>query len=133
MEFKARFSETDQLGHINHANYFTYMEEARLHFFQQIGLDLSDEQFTVVLVSAKCDFIEQGYFDQTLVVKCFVKKIGNSSFVITNDIIEKNSQQLIAQGEVTVVYFDVLNQKSAPLPAPFREQLEKWIDRPFPS
>lgn len=124
MEIKVRVNETDMLGHINHASYFTYMEEARLDFLRGLGMDVKDENFMIVLASATCDFIQQGYFGQSLEVQTTVKKIGTTSFTLGNDILEKESNELIAQGEVTVVYFDKENQKPTPLPAELKEQLQ---------
>ncbi|MDA3129935.1 acyl-CoA thioesterase [Aliibacillus thermotolerans] len=127
MEIKVRVNETDMLGHINHASYFTYMEEARLDFLRGLGMDVKDENFMIVLASATCDFIQQGYFGQSLEVQTTVKKIGTTSFTLGNDILEKESNELIAQGEVTVVYFDKENQKPTPLPAELKEQLQAHI------
>lgn len=124
MEVKVRVNETDMLGHINHASYFTYMEEARLDFLQKLGMEVMDDRFTIMLVSAKCDFIRQGYFNQLLEVKTTVKKIGNTSFTLENDILEKQSNELIAQGEVTIVYLDTSIQKPAKLPESFRKTLK---------
>lgn len=127
MEIKVRVNETDMLDHINHASYFTYMEEARLDFLRGLGMDVKDENFMIVLASATCDFIQQGYFGQSLEVQTTVKKIGTTSFTLGNDILEKESNELIAQGEVTVVYFDKENQKPTPLPAELKEQLQAHI------
>lgn len=125
MEFKVRFNDTDMLGHVNHASYFTYMEEARLAYLQELDMNFFDNRnITIILVSATCDFISQGYFNDTLIVKTKVKKVGNSSFNLTSDIINKESNQSIAKGEVTVVCFDIEKQKSTPLPELFKEKLE---------
>lgn len=125
MEFKVRFNDTDMLGHVNHASYFTYMEEARLAYLEELDMNFFDNKnITIILVSATCDFISQGYFNDTLIVKTKVKKVGNSSFNLTSDIINKETNQSIAKGEVTVVCFDIENQKSTPLPELFKEKLE---------
>src|SRR5699024_10456208 len=78
MEVDVRVSETDLLGHVNHANYFTYMEEGRLSFLKELGLQVEDEGFSIMLASAKCDFIRQGYFNQTIIVNTEVTRVGNS-------------------------------------------------------
>ncbi|MBP2258670.1 acyl-CoA thioesterase [Virgibacillus alimentarius] len=128
MEVDVRVSETDLLGHVNHANYFTYMEEGRLSFLKELGLQVEDEGFSIMLASAKCDFIRQGYFNQTLIVNTKVTRVGNSSFNLGSDIIEKESGELIAKGEVTIVYFDVAKQKSTPLKESFREKLNQHLE-----
>lgn len=128
MEIDVRVSETDLLGHVNHANYFTFMEEGRLSFLKGMGLQVEDQGFSIMLASAKCDFIRQGYFHQTLIVNTKVTRVGNSSFNLGSDIIEKERNELIARGEVTIVYFDVEKQKSAPLQDSFREKLNQHLE-----
>src|SRR5690625_6146742 len=101
MEIDVRVIETDLLGHVNHANYFTYMEEGRLSFLKELGLEIEDDGFAIMLASAKCDFIQQGYFNQTFIVNTKVTRIGNSSFNLGSDIIEKESNELIADRKST--------------------------------
>lgn len=128
MEIDVRVNETDLLGHINHANYFTYMEEGRLSFLKEMGLEVDDDSFSIMLASAKCDFIKQGYFSQTLIVKTKVTRVGNSSFNLGTDITEKESNELIARGEVTIVYVDIEKQKSAPLKDSFKAKLNENLE-----
>ncbi|HLR55118.1 MAG TPA: thioesterase family protein [Pseudogracilibacillus sp.] len=128
MEVDVRVSETDLLGHVNHANYFTYMEEGRLSFLKELGLQVENENFSIMLASAKCDFIRQGHFNQTLIVNTKVTRVGNSSFNLGSDIIEKASGELIAKGEVTIVYVDISKQKSTPLKQSFREKLNQYLE-----
>lgn len=125
MEIKVRIKETDLLGHINHANYFTYMEEARIKFFNKIGLEVTNDDCTVILAAANCDYIRQGYFNQTLVVTTNVKRIGRTSFTLVSNIVEKESNELIAKGEVTVVYFNINKQKPEELPNLYKEKLNE--------
>lgn len=124
LEINVRFKDIDMLGHINHANYFTYMEEAQSAYMKELDTHfLDDDNIEIVVVSATCNFISQGYLDDTLIVKTKVKKVGNSSFNLTSDIIRKDSNQLIAKGEVTFVFFDIDQQKSTQPPESFKEKL----------
>ncbi|MGY0694479.1 acyl-CoA thioesterase [Virgibacillus sp. FSP13] len=127
MEINVRVSETDMLGHINNASYFTYMEETRLEFLQRLGINVRDDDFSIMLVSAKCDFIRQGYFGQTLDVKTTVQRIGKTSFTLCTDMCDKESGNLIARGEATVVYVDIVQQKAAIIPDSFKAALQEHL------
>lgn len=124
MEIKPRIFETDLLGHIHHSNYFVYMEEARLEFLKNIGVDINFEKFTFVLVSTNCDFIRRGVIGQVIESQTQVEKIGDTSLTLSCSMIEKNSGNLIAQGEATMVYFDIVNQKSTNIPDSIKAKLE---------
>lgn len=128
MDIKVRVNETDMLGHINHASYFTYMEEARIEFLKELGIEVKNEGFTIILASAKCDFISQGYFNQTLEINTKVTRVGKSSFDMGSDIIEKQSGQLIAKGEVVIVYYDIDHQQSAKLPEAAKAKLTHYME-----
>ncbi|WP_338750492.1 thioesterase family protein [Bacillus sp. FJAT-52991] len=78
-----RFSETDMFGHLNNTVPFVYFEEARIEFFNEIGLMenwLKEDCGTIIVVAdLQCDFIQQVFFGEKL--KVFVKAatIGQSS------------------------------------------------------
>ncbi|GHI01514.1 acyl-CoA thioesterase [Neobacillus kokaensis] len=120
-----RFGETDALGHINNTSYFIYLEEARIRFLETLGYGADAKNWNFILASAKCDFVNQGYFNQRLVVKTYVSKIGTKSFQLDHDIILEGTNELIAHGSVAMVYFNFETQKSEPLPELMREELSE--------
>ena len=79
LEVNVRFSETDALGHINNTSYFVYLEEARMKFFEALGLATNVESWNFLLASTKCDFIAQGYFNQLLTIRTSLTKVGTKS------------------------------------------------------
>lgn len=123
-QITVRFGETDALGHINNTSYFVYLEETRIRFFESVGADMDLKNWNFILASTKCDFINQGYFNQKLTIKTYVSKIGTKSFQLEHDILCAQTKQLIAQGNAIIVYFDFKNQKSAVIPDKLREELE---------
>lgn len=126
-KIKVRFSETDALGHISHISYFVYLEEARTNFFEEIGFSTTIEDWEIILTTAKCDFVRQGYFNQRLKVISEVSRIGNSSFMVVHQILDEETGELIAKGEGGAVYFNFKTQKSEKLPAKFKEKLEQHL------
>jgi acyl-CoA thioester hydrolase len=127
IQVNVRFSETDALGHINNASYFVYLEEARIRFIESLGCDMDTKGWNFILASIKCDFLSQGYFNQTLSIKTFVSKIGTKSFQLEHEIISTHTNELIAKGNGVMVYFDFEKQKSEPLPDSFREGLKNYL------
>lgn len=124
-KIKIRFGDTDMLGHVNNAKYFTYMEEARTTFLQEL---FSMTKIPLILASAKVDFLAQSFFGQTLEVESFVTRIGNSSFDIANRMRVEGTEQLVFQGIAVVVHYNYETQKSEPIPAEFRNKLSQYIE-----
>ena len=125
---KVRFSETDAFGHVSNISYFIYLEEARIEFFRELGLEMALDKWSVIMISANCVFYKQAYFDQRLKVASFVTKIGNSSFKIGHRITDEKSGELIAEGEAGAVYFNFGSQKSERIPEDIRAKLETHME-----
>lgn len=124
---KVRFSETDALGHVSNISYFIYLEEARIEFLKKMGLGMSNDKWSIIMLSVNCTFLKQAYFDQKLKVASYVTKIGNSSFKLGHRITDAESGQLIAEGDAGAVYFDFQAQKSMQLPERVRQKLEEYM------
>lgn len=123
IQIKVRFCETDALGHINNSSYFIYLEEARIRFFEKLGYDMTSKEWSFILASAKCDFLSQGYFNQTLIIKTYVSRIGSKSFTLEHEISCEETKEMIAKGNAVIVYFDFDEQQSALIPNSLREGL----------
>lgn len=124
---KVRFSETDALGHISNISYFIYLEQARTDFFEELGQGTEVADWKIILISAHCDFLRQGYFGQRLKILTEVSRIGNSSFMLVHQIMDEKTGELIAKGEAGAVYFNFETQKSERLPAELRAKLEEHL------
>lgn len=124
IQVTVRFSETDALGHTNNTSYFIYLEEARIRFIESLGYSMDTQNWNFILASTKCDFLLQGYFNQELVIKTYVAKIGSKSFQLEHEIISKGTNEIIAKGNAIMVYFNFEKQKSEPLPGLLIEDLK---------
>ncbi|CAH0345854.1 hypothetical protein BCI9360_02156 [Bacillus sp. CECT 9360] len=127
IEVTVRFCETDALGHINNTSYFIYLEEARIKFFESLGYSMDKNEWNFIMASTKCDFVNQGYFNQILTVSTYVTKIGTKSFEIYHEIICSQTGQLIAKGNAIIVFFDFKDQRSKPIPDLLREGLKSYL------
>jgi acyl-CoA thioester hydrolase len=127
-EITVRFCETDALGHVNNVSYFIYLEQGRTEFIKDVGNNRKTNEWSFILAATKCDFIAQAYFDQNLLVKTFVTKIGNKSFQLSQEIFDVQTGGLIAQAESTLIYFNFEKQQSEPIPTPLREKLQRLLN-----
>ena len=50
-----RFRDCDAMGHVNHAVYFTYFEQARLMRWRHLGGGTGLPGASTVIVHAECD------------------------------------------------------------------------------
>ncbi|MEH7380418.1 thioesterase family protein [Bacillus sp. JJ1533] len=123
-----RYCETDATGHVNHISFFIYLEEARLHFFESLGIQIAGGNLHLILVSTKCDYKGQAYYGQSLDVLTNISKIGTKSFTIQHDVLDSETKKPIASGEASIVNFNYETQKSEEIPSFLREQLKQYME-----
>src|SRR6476620_12763980 len=102
-----RWSDMDEMRHVNNAVYLTYLEQARIHYFGQ-ALNLSFDQISFILASAHIDYIKPMVFPNPGFAYVRVSKFGNKSFemryLVTS--LLNGKEELSASGYTTLVMFD---------------------------
>ena len=74
--FNVRGYELDSYGHVNHAVYLNYFEQARWELFRQLGLidHLKNEGLLVVVVEVKVRYIKEINLFDDLLIRTEIKK-----------------------------------------------------------
>jgi acyl-CoA thioester hydrolase len=119
-----RFRDCDAMGHVNHAVYFTYLEQCRLTFWRELT-GAPSPHTRVIIARAECDYRTPAHFGDELDVALRVGAIGASSFTLTYEITNATSEKVIAAGATVMVSYDYQAGKSTPLPVATRELLER--------
>ncbi|MGE7876832.1 acyl-CoA thioesterase [Peribacillus muralis] len=122
-EVNVRFSETDAFGPINNTSYFIYLEEARMKFFEALGLTTDAQPWSFLLASTNCNFTAQGHFNQLLTIRTSLTKVGTKSCDISHEILCSQTGEIIAEGHAVLVCYNFATQKSEPIPEKMKEKL----------
>lgn len=72
---KVNYYETDKMQVVHHSNYIRYLEECRMDFLRQIGLDyieIEKKGIMIPVLSVECDYKSPARFGDTI---CIVPKI----------------------------------------------------------
>lgn len=120
-----RFADTDMLGHVNNANYLTYMELARMSYFNEVVNDAVDwSKEGVILAKAVVDYRRPILIEDTLYVYLAVDHISSKSFNFSYRfvVVKEGEEITYAEGSTIMVCFDYQLQKSIVMP-------EKWKSR----
>lgn len=101
-EHKAQYYETDQMGIIHHSNYIRWMEEARIDALNQINWPMDKiEAMGVIspILEVNCKYKHMVYFNETVVIKIWLKDIGKIKFDLVYEIVNKETGQVCVSGE----------------------------------
>jgi acyl-CoA thioester hydrolase len=114
---KVRWGDMDSLGHVNNAEYFRYMEQARISWFDAHGLAMLDNGCGPVIVRGTCNFIKPITYPATVAVSMYLSRRGNKSFTVDHDLyLDGEPAMKFADGEVVVVWIDHARGVALPLP-----------------
>jgi acyl-CoA thioester hydrolase len=122
IEFDVRFYETDALQHVSNTVLVGWFETARLPIFKYFTPDLDLNNWPLILANYKVDFLQQIYLSGPVEVKTWISRIGNSSFVVYQELWQSNVKK--AKGTTTLVRYDYASKKAIRIPDDIRAKLE---------
>jgi acyl-CoA thioester hydrolase len=121
---KVRFYELDPYDHVNHTNYFSYFETARIEYLTDMGwgLDrLKAQGWQLVVVELKARFLAAARYGEELTIHTWIEDAGR---------VRSTWRQTMLRGEEEVARLTVeaaftdLEGRPRRIPEPFVEHLE---------
>jgi acyl-CoA thioester hydrolase len=124
LDVPIRFSDTDMMGHVNHARFLSYLEEARLSMLAAGAPTLMGDG--VILAHLAIDYRRPIMLDAAPVtVLSWVTDIGSSSFGIDYEM--QHGEELVAGASSRLVAYDYAAGRPRPLSSDERDQLTALI------
>ena len=105
-EVEVRLSDTDAMGHVNNARYLTYVEIARVAYYERVTGDAlpigaHGAVDGMILAEIRMTYRSPAFFGETLTVETRVERIGRSSFGMAHRIgVGQADLDLVAMREV---------------------------------
>jgi acyl-CoA thioester hydrolase len=127
MKLDVRWSDMDEMHHVNNAVYHTYTEQARIYYFHDtLQLDWTKASF--ILASAHIDYLKPLVFPSEAYVYLRCTKFGTKSFELQYLItmIEKGVETLCAAASTTLVMFDYKTNKTMVMPESIKEVISNY-------
>ncbi len=116
---KVRFYELDPYDHVNHTNYFSYFETARIEYLQEMGwgLDvLKSSGMQLVVVEIEARFLAAARYGEELTVHTWVEDVGRVKSV-WRQTMTRGSEE-VARARITAAFTD-LDGKPRRIPTEF--------------
>lgn len=110
---RPRYSETDQMGIIYHANYFPWFEVARTTFLKARGMSYREmEKLGIYLpvIEVNCKYISSALYDDDLTIEVWMDAFRGSRMKFHYRILRED-QKLLATGYTEHVFFDKNKQR----------------------
>ena len=126
---EVRYGDLDPQGHVNNAKHLTYFEQARIAYKVKLGLFTKDQSFMeigVILADIHITYFEPIYYGQNIKVGVHTARLGNKSMTWEQNIVDADTGEELAKGEVVLVAYDYQNEKTVPIPQEWREKISTF-------
>ncbi|WP_254538527.1 acyl-CoA thioesterase [Halomarina litorea] len=120
---QVRFKDIDAMDHVNSAVYFTYLEQARAAFYDEVIGERLDHVDTVI-VSQELTYHAPVELGAEVRVELTIDGMGESSLPMSYEVY--GDGELAATGESVQVAYDREAGTSTPIPEVWRERIESY-------
>ena len=106
-EIRVRYQETDGQRRVHHANFLTYFEIGRTDMLRARGAtyrEFEEAGLFLVVSEAACKYRSPAEYDDLLLVRTYVEKVGGASIEHGYEVIR--DKVIIASGKTVVVCVD---------------------------
>lgn len=123
---KVRYADCDMHQHMNHAAYFSFFEQARVEFWQNLGLKVGPDFHSIpfIIAAAHCDYKAPAYLNDDIAIALKVTHVGTKSFRLDCEMRNAQTNELLAEGYTVQVMFDYQKGGSVPIPEGLKKKLE---------
>ena len=121
-QLRVRYEETDTMGVVYYAKFFVWMEVGRVGLFRDIEFGYDEwvrRGVNFPVVQAHADYRASARFDDEIMVKTRVARLGKSSITFENEIYKVPGMELLCTGH-TVHALVGKEGKSTPFPDDLR-------------
>lgn len=130
-----RFRDVDGMGHVNNAVFHTYLESARIAYWQKLYEDrligrqgeesptLRLDEVAFILVRMECDFRGQIPFGDTVRVRIRCPRVGTKSFDFDYRIESLGGDVLYAEARSVQVCYDYELDRTVPATDDLRRRI----------
>jgi acyl-CoA thioester hydrolase len=127
IKVNVRWSDQDEMRHVNNAVYLTYFEESRIHYFHQ-ACKWDWNEIGAILANVNINYLKPVVFGNETFVYIRTSKLGTKSFEVQYLItsIVNEVEELTTTGSSTMVVFDYKTNKSAVMPEHLRAQIMEF-------
>ena len=137
-DVEVRLSDTDAMGHVNNARYLTYVEIARVAYYERvtgnalpIGVHGAEEG--MILAEIRMTYRSPAFYGETLTVETRIERIGRTSFGMVHRITAPESRygpaRLVAVADSVLVSYDYTDEHPIPVPQEWRTAMEAYEGR----
>ena len=104
---RVRYTETDQMGMVYHANYLIWFEVGRVELIRALGIEYKrmeiEDDCHIVVADAHCRYHHSAMYDEVLRILTRIAESRNRLVKFSYEVIRDADGKILANGETTHV------------------------------
>lgn len=108
LDIQLRYSDSDQMGVIYHANYFSFFEQGRTAFLKELGFDyhkVEEEGIVFPVRDVSCKYLKAIRFGENITISTNLHKLSKVKITYYHEI-HNDKGELKATAYTTVISVD---------------------------
>ncbi len=126
---RVRYAETDQMSYVYYGNYATYYEVARVELLRHLGTSyrkMEEDGVMLPVLELKSRFLKPVRYDELITIKVIIRELPRVRIRFEYELLNENNE-LVNQGETTLVFIDRKRNKPCAAPLEFINRLKTFF------
>ena len=116
LPIELRWRDLDAFNHVNNSNFMTYLEEARIRWFDSLGEPWLTDEVAPLLAAVQMNYRVPIPYPARVVVELSGNRVGNTSVTLGHRIASEDGSIVYADGHVVMVWIDRASGRPTALP-----------------
>ena len=121
MPMALRWRDLDAFNHVNNANFLTFLEEARIRWFESLDREWVNDAMAPLLAAMQMNYRMPIPYPADIVIELYADRVGNTSVTLGHRIVSEDNGTLYADGHVVMVWIERASGRPIALPDAVRE------------
>ncbi|WP_298370238.1 thioesterase family protein [uncultured Lutibacter sp.] len=126
IEFRVRYSETDQMSYVYHGNYAQYFEMGRIELLRKMGISykkMEEDGIMLPVINLNINYIKPAKYDDLLTLKTTLEKKPTARIEFSYQIVNEKGE-LLTTATTTLVFVNMLTNRPTRAPEYLLKQLD---------
>ena len=129
-KIRVRYAETDQMGYMYYGNYAQFYEVGRVEMLRSLGMtyrSMEESGIIMPVLELHCKYLKPALYDEEITVKVIMAKMPSVRIHFKYELYDEK-QDLINEGETTLVFIDIQRNKPCLPPPDFLNRLTSFFE-----
>lgn len=127
---RVRYSETDAMQVVYHANYLQYFELGRTESIRQLGFtykEMEDKNVMMPVVEVHLRFLRSAFYDDLLTIITSLKELNANHKITFHQEILNEKKKILCKAEISLMFLNKPDMKKSTIPKELFEELTKYF------